>query len=789
VLVVPEGATINDTMFYLDGQPEPHRTVDDGDLFNITANFPVTIARRYNTSGRWYDGLIDDVRIYDVALTQEGILYAMAGDPMLAGNPNPANMSIPDIEHATPLSWSPGEMAAQHDVYFGTDANAVAAAETSDTTGIYQGRQDANSYIPPKGVEMEQNYYWRIDEFNTDGTISTGDVWDFTVPNYLNVDDMESYTDDVGSRIFQTWIDGFGFTEPAPGNPGNNTGSTVGNTAAPFAEQTIVNNGSQSMPISYTNDGSTGQALYSETESEWAVPQDWTRHGVKSLTLWFRGYPASVSSFTEEPPGTYTMAVRSPDNIAGTSDEFLFAYKQLNGLGSIIAKVEWVRDADDNAQAGIMIRETFDPNSAHAAVLLETNDIPADADLRFRCRLTRGQGSTTTTIDGIMAPQWLKLERFMGDTFRAYYSTDGANWVEIGSSQTVPMAADVYVGLVVASDNAGVTCDAEFSNVTITGTVTGQWQSRDIGINNNDPESVYVAIANSGGTPAVVYYEDPDEPDAISTQFGGWTQWNIDLKQFADKGINLSAVKKMFIGVGDRVNPQLGGTGTLYVDDIRLYVPRCLPDLVQPAADLSDNCIVDHPDLEIMTADWLKSDSVVSTVAPDPAGLVLHYKFDGDASDSSGNNYHGIEKDGPTYVDGKFGQAIRLDGFDDYVAIQDMNYVGTGHPEVSVCAWIRTSDSDAGIIASFDRSEFWRLEINGAGGGPGQVGWDVWSVTINDFVDYGSTRRVDDGQWHHVAGVFDNGTMIIYIDGSPEQPHFSPDSTFGRDRWFRGKQL
>ncbi|MFB0524496.1 MAG: LamG-like jellyroll fold domain-containing protein, partial [Phycisphaerae bacterium] len=642
------------------------------------------------------------------------------------------------------------------------------------------------SYIPPEGVEMEQNYYWRIDEFNTDGTISTGDVWNFTVPNYLIVDDMESYTDDVGSRIFQTWIDGFGFTEPAPGNPGNNTGSTVGNTAAPFAEQTIINSGIQSMPFDYSN---VTLPFYSETDRTFDIPQDWTRHGVKSLTLWFRGYPISVSSFTEEPPGTYTLAVRSPGNISGTSDEFLFAYKQLNGLGSIIAKVEWVKDADDNAQAGIMIRETLDPNSAHAAVLLETNDIAADADLRFRCRTATGQGSTTTTVDGIMAPQWLKLDRLMGDTFRAYYSTDGANWVEIGSPQTVSIAADVYVGLVVASENAGVTCEAEFSNVTITGTVTGQWQSQDIGINNNDPESVYVAITNSGGTPAVVYYEDPDEPDAIPTQFGGWTQWNIDLKQFADKGVNLAAVKKMFIGVGDRGNPQLGGTGTLYVDDIRLYVPRCLPDLVQPAADLSNNCIVDHPDLEIMTADWLKSDYVVSTVAPDPAGLVAHYTFDGNASDSSGNNYHGIEKGGPAYVDGKFGQAINLDGFDDYVAIPDVNYTGTDYSEVTVCAWVRTTDN-SGQIATFDRSENWRLEIGDFAGGAGLVGWEVWTSTgqeDTEMLDNGwpaNTRRINDGQWHHVTGVFDNGTMTIYIDGNPEQPYLG-GATFGRGRYTR----
>ncbi len=363
------------------------------------------------------------------------------------------------------------------------------------------------------------------------------------------------------------------------------------------------------------------------------------------------------------------------------------------------------------------------------------------------------------------------------------YSADGVTWTNVGGD-TITMTAPIYIGLAVASQDAGVTCEAQFSNVQIIG-ATGPWANQDIGIVNNDPERMYVAIANSGGTPAVVYYEDPEDPNVIPTQVGGWTEWNIDLKALADQGVNLANVDTISIGFGDKSNPQPGGSGIMFFDDIRLNPARCMPELLKPAMDLNDDCIVDHFELEIAALDWLKSDSVVATVAPDLAGLMLHYRLDGDATDSSGNNHHGIEKDGPTYVEGKFGQAIRLDGLDDYVAIQDMNYVGVGHPELTVCAWIRTTDSGSGIIASFDRSEFWRLETNGAGGGPGQVGWDVWSVTDNDFVDTGSIRRVDDGQWHHVAGVFDNGTMTIYIDGVAEPSYVSSDSTFGRDRYVR----
>ncbi len=132
---------------------------------------------------------------------------------------------------------------------------------------------------------------------------------------------------------------------------------------------------------------------------------------------------------------------------------------------------------------------------------------------------------------------------------------------------------------------------------------------------------------------------------------------------------------------------------------------------------------------------------------------------------------------GTEWTDGAVDGALNFDGFDDYVAIQNLYYDGSGYAEVSVTAWIRTTDGNDQIIASYDRNEYWRLEINGSGGGPGQVGWDVRTSTGQ--VDYGSTTRVDDGEWHHVAAVFDNGTLTIYIDGNPE-PSASGGSTFGR---------
>ncbi|UCG56029.1 MAG: LamG domain-containing protein [Phycisphaerales bacterium] len=248
------------------------------------------IGRQVNDAPEFWDGIVDDVRIYNKTLTQAEIAQAMRGDPLLAWDPNPANFSTPDIEKASTLTWQPGDNAVQHDVYFGTDEDAVADADTSDTTGAYQGRQGATSYIPG-ALEWGQTYYWRIDEYNSDTTVSTGRVWSFTVAEYLIVDDFEDYNDYSPDRIFQAWLDGWGYTEPPPGREGNGTGSTVGYLSAPFAEQTIVHGGGQSMPFEWNN---TAFPFYSETEREFTVAQDFTRRGVKALSLWFYGDPCNV---------------------------------------------------------------------------------------------------------------------------------------------------------------------------------------------------------------------------------------------------------------------------------------------------------------------------------------------------------------------------------------------------------------------------------------------------------------------------------------------------------------
>jgi hypothetical protein len=244
---------------------------------------PMGIGAYQNGASRHYHGLMDDIRIYDKVLTLDEIEQAMRGDTSVAWGPSPSNGSTTDIFAATTLTWSPGDNAAQHDVYFGTDRATVDAADASDTTGVYRGRQGLTSYTPPEGVELGGGpYYWRIDEFNTDGTIGTGRLWSFTVGNYGLVEDFESYNDipaeQPGSNlVYLTWIDGY--DDPAT------NGSTMGYPTGASMETDIVHGGRQSVPLLYSNVA----VSISEVERTFAVPQNWTSHGLTTLSLWFHG--------------------------------------------------------------------------------------------------------------------------------------------------------------------------------------------------------------------------------------------------------------------------------------------------------------------------------------------------------------------------------------------------------------------------------------------------------------------------------------------------------------------
>jgi TolA-binding protein len=165
------------------------------------------------------------------------------------------------------------------------------------------------------------------------------------------------------------------------------------------------------------------------------------------------------------------------------------------------------------------------------------------------------------------------------------------------------------------------------------------------------------------------------------------------------------------------------------------------------------------------------SSQTIKAVAPDPAGLVGHYPFEGNAINTSGLGPagNGILVGSPTYKAGVVGQAIALDGVDDSVNSGNGSLFNLTK-QLTIAAWIKVNNFDKKhqtIISKGDNS--WRLaragdsdSIEFACNGTAATKWDgsgevPWAVT--------GTTSVNDGKWHHVGGVFDGSALYLYIDG------------------------
>jgi hypothetical protein len=482
--------------------------------------------------------------------------------PVQAAEPRPADgqtdVSIGTIDKPidVTLGFRAGREAATHNVYFGPGEQAVADGTAAVTTVTETSHG-------PLSLDLGKTYYWRVDEVNEAETPAMwqGAVWNFTTQEYFAVDDFESYndldpTDPNSNRIFNAWIDGY----EQPTN-----GSIVGYAEPPFTEQSVVHGDKQSMPLAYDN---SGTANYSEATLTLTSGRDWTVRGAEALSLWFKG---NATGFLEEPAGTFTINAAGTD-IWATSDEFRYVWKQLSGDGEIVAQVLSVEDTDPWAKVGVMIRNTLDADSANAMAYITPS---GRAGWQYRAVAAGASVSTRSDTGVITTPHWVKLSR-QGNIITAQHSSDGITWedmVETANPQepsykNFVMNPNVYIGLALTSHAAGVTCKAEFSDVTTTGAVSGVFTEQAIGVDmpSNSASPMYVALANSGGTPAVVFHNDPS-----ATQISDWTQWLIDLKHFSDGGVNLTNVNTIFVGFGDKNNPQPGGSGLVYFDDIRLY--------------------------------------------------------------------------------------------------------------------------------------------------------------------------------------------------------------------------
>ena len=183
-----------------------------------------------------------------------------------------------------------------------------------------------------------------------------------------------------------------------------------------------------------------------------ALPDGWSQQDIGAVTIAGNGVYSN---------GTYQISASGAD-IWGTADAFHYVYRQITGDGSIVARVASVTAAHAWSKAGVMVRASLSPGSAHATMLAS-----AGKGTALQYRPTTGGDSLNIGGPSVSPPTWIRIVR-SGNALTAYQSADGVNWVQVGAV-SISMPSTVYVGIAVCSHNTAATTTATADHVTVEG--------------------------------------------------------------------------------------------------------------------------------------------------------------------------------------------------------------------------------------------------------------------------------------------------------------------------------
>jgi N-acetylneuraminic acid mutarotase len=260
-----------------------------------------------------------------------------------AENPNPSNGAHGAGMNPI-LRWTPADNIVSHQIFFGTDKEAVRNADTGSPE--YKGTQMPGSESFAPGVlSWNTTYYWRVDELSSDNPDNplTGSLWCFTTGDFIIIDDFESYNAD--NQIWWSWKDGAGYSNHPTGQayPGNGTGSKIGDdSTASTAGESRIHQGRQSMPFYYDNN-KTGSSQYSQATLTLTYPRDWTENGVRTLSIW---YAADWDWRTDLPTS-------DPEPMYVVLNDEAVVYHDNPDVATMFGWTEWRIDLQEFAGRGI----------------------------------------------------------------------------------------------------------------------------------------------------------------------------------------------------------------------------------------------------------------------------------------------------------------------------------------------------------------------------------------------------------------------------------------------------
>lgn len=148
--------------------------------------------------------------------------------------------------------------------------------------------------------------------------------------------------------------------------------------------------------------------------------------------------------------------------------------------------------------------------------------------------------------------------------------------------------------------------------------------------------------------------------------------------------------------------------------------------------------------------------------------LIIYYSFNEDTLeganilDGSGNENHGLVRGALKVVDGKVNGAMEFPGgAANFISVQKHHYADV-FPEITLAVWVKTNIR--GMIASWDRSEFFRFAVGDDVGGNAATTFVAFDVCC-PIKDWWGKTDVADGEWHHVVATLNAEFKRIYVDG------------------------
>ncbi len=310
-------------------------------------------------------------------------------------------------------------------------------------------------------------------------------------------------------------------------------------------------------------------------------------------------------------------------------------------------------------------------------------------------------------------------------------------------------------------------------------------------------DQLYIALEDTSANIGAVHYNG----DVNDQKEEEWQEWNVSLSDPCFTGVNMASISKIYIGFGDRDNPQSGGDGIVYFDDIFLSASRCLAGY-GPQVDLSGDCYVDTYDLRMLFDTWLSSGYDVNAAPNIPYDPCIWYKFD----ETSGPNAYDTMNPGSwfaaTYqqdpcdtnnydVDRIWDSTGGYDGNGCIVFGLKCNYAMRVPPtwfymaeeaeqhaeQITICAWVKDVEPVPDV---------WQTLFHGKLQGPDYPYWMVgqWredkDFMLSLFANKDAPRGSKDDwfvwegiedvtKWTHFAFVKDlyADEMIMYVDGMP----------------------